>query len=127
MRYTLPKSYSNAGVAVEIPDKWLNDTRSKLGSTKAAIDLYLFENGYMRQDEYDREKGNVTVTKKTSARKRQPDEAKRALISALYACLLESDDLKDVEVTNPERIIAFSLGEDNYEVTLSKKRKPKTK
>lgn len=125
MKYTLPKSYSNAGIAVEIPDNWLKTKRAELGSTKAAIDLYLFENAYMRQDEYDREKGNVTSVKKTSTRTRQPDETKRAIIAALYACLLESNDIQNVEVTNIERVIAFSLGEDNYEVTLSKKRKPK--
>lgn len=125
MKYTLPKSYSNAGVAVEIPDNWLKTKRAELGSTKAAIDLYLFENAYMRQDEYDREKSNVTSVKKTSTRTRQPDETKRAIIAALYACLLESNDIQNVEVTNVERVIAFSLGEDNYEVTLSKKRKPK--
>lgn len=125
MKYTLPKSYSNAGVQVDIPDNWLKTKRTELGSTKAAIDLYLFENAYMRQDEYDREKGNVTPVKKTSTRTRQPDETKRAIISALYACLLESNDIANVEVTNPERVIAFSLGDDNYEVTLSKKRKPK--
>ena len=125
MKYTLPKSYSNAGVAVEIPDNWLKTKRAELGSTKAAIDLYLFENAYMRQDEYDREKSNVTSVKKTSTRMRQPDETKRAIIAALYACLLESNDIQNVEVTNVERVIAFSLGNDNYEVTLSKKRKPK--
>lgn len=125
MKYTLPKSYSNAGIAVEIPDNWLKTKRAELGSTKAAIDLYLFENAYMRPDEHDREKGNVTSVKKTSTRTRQPDETKRAIIAALYACLLESNDIQNVEVTNIERVIAFSLGDDNYEVTLSKKRKPK--
>lgn len=125
MKYTLPKSYSNAGVAVEIPDNWLKTKRAELGSTKAAIDLYLFENAYMRPDEYDRERVNVTSVKKTLTRSRQPDETKRAIIAALYACLLESNDIQNVEVTNVERVIAFSLGDDNYEVTLSKKRKPK--
>ena len=35
-------------------------------------------------------------------------------------------EVKNVQVTNIERIIAFSIGDDNYELTLSKKRKPKT-
>lgn len=125
MKYTLPKSYSNAGVQVEIPETWLKSKKTELGSTKAAIDLWLFENAYMREDEYTAEKANCPTPEKTKTRTRQPDETKRALIAALYTCLLESNDIIDVNVTNPERVIAFSLGEDNYEVTLSKKRKPK--
>lgn len=128
MLYTLPKSYSNAGIQVDVPDEWIKAKRAETGSTKIAIDMWLFENGYMRPDEYEAEKATVegkTAQNKPS-RKRQPDETKRALISLLYSCLLESD-AEDVEVTNVERIIAFTLGDDKYEVTLSKKRKAKNK
>ena len=33
---------------------------------------------------------------------------------------------KNVEITNKERQIAFQIGENNYELTLVQKRKPKS-
>ena len=63
---------------------------------------------------------------------RKPDEVKRTLIQSFYQYLMSgqvSDALgvsvQEVEVTNQERVIAFAIGEDNYEITLSKKRKAK--
>lgn len=60
---------------------------------------------------------------------RKPDHIKRALISLLESALVEDPgqclNIENVEVTNIERIIAFSIGDDKYEITLSKKRKPK--
>lgn len=128
MLYTLPRSYSNAGVQVNIPDEWIKTKRAETGSTKIAIDKWLFENGYMQPDEYEAEKAateeKVEKDKPSTRRRRQPDETKRALISLLYSSLLDSD-AENVEVTNVERVIAFTIGEDKYEVILSKKRKTK--
>ena len=70
--------------------------------------------------------------KKRKAPVRKPDETKRALIRELndFLSSLGNDDgplnmIHDIEVTNIERVIAFSIGDDKYELTLSKKRKPK--
>ena len=128
MLYTLPKSYSQAGTKVDIPDSELKTKRNALGSTKAAIDQWLFENGYMQEDEYAAELAVAQegiVNKKASSRKRQPDEVKRGLIQALYSCLLDVDSTANVTITNVERIVSFTVGDDTYEITLSKKRKPK--
>jgi hypothetical protein len=65
-------------------------------------------------------------TKKASKTARKPKEnpEKRALIGELvnflvdYGCVL-------VHCTNPERQIAFQIGENDYELTLVAKRKPK--
>ena len=68
---------------------------------------------------------NVTThkaTKSTGKKKENPE--KRALIGELanflidYGCVL-------VHCTNPERQIAFQIGENAYELTLVAKRKPK--
>lgn len=121
MKYTLPKSYKHAGVQVEIDDTWLRKTKEAKGSTKAAIDQWLFENGYMDKDELAKQPAPVQKAK----RERKPDETKRSLISAVYAYLTSLDGPYDVKVTNPERIVAFSLGDDCYELTLTRKRKTK--
>ena len=47
------------------------------------------------------------------------------LIKSLSAFLESLGMCENVEVTNIERMIAFSIGDDKYEVTLAKKRKPK--
>ena len=65
-------------------------------------------------------------TKKANKTTRKPKEnpEKRALIGELvnflvdYGCVL-------VHCTNPERQIAFQIGENDYELTLVAKRKPK--
>ena len=64
---------------------------------------------------------------KRKAPTRKPDLVKRMLIEGLSKYMSEAyAEVKNVQVTNIERIIAFSIGDDNYELTLSKKRKPKT-
>ena len=65
--------------------------------------------------------------KPRKAPKRKPDETKRELIRLLADLLMETEEpaIENVEVTNIERMIAFSIGDDKYELTLSKKRKPK--
>lgn len=68
----------------------------------------------------------VADRKKTTTaakRERKEDAVKQALINLLAEALgCEADN---VEVTNKERMIAFNIGEDSYEVMLTKKRKPK--
>ena len=114
MLYTLPKSYSQAGTKVDIPDSELKTKRNALGSTKAAIDQWLFENGYMQEDEYAAElviAQEGIVNKKASSRKRQPDEVKRGLIQALYSCLLDIDNTDNVTITQGNS--ATDAGADN--------------
>lgn len=124
MKYTLPKSYSNAGKVIDIDDAWLKAKRSELGSTKMAIDTYLVENGLMRADEYEVEKGSIVIEPKKK-RSRKPNDVKRELIDCLFHSLLDADKPEGVTITNEERTIIFSIGNDHYEITLSKKRKPK--
>ena len=57
---------------------------------------------------------------------RKPDEKKRMLIAGMAKYIAEAyAEVENVEVTNIERVIAFNIGDDKYEITLSKKRKPK--
>ena len=124
MKYTLPKSYANAGLQVNIPESTLKQYRSELGSTKAAVDKWLFENGYMEKVEYEASV-EKTEAKKPAKREFKVDQEKSEIVKYLAACLEEYENAAHVEITNPNRMIAFSLGNSNYEITLVRKKQPK--
>ena len=133
MKYTFTKA-DGSQKTVEIADEWLNKTRRNLGiNAQEAIELWLCDNGYLTDEEQEALNAkaagaNAGLRVQSKERKkptRKPDEVKRALIVALNDFLCNYAGTEDVTVTNIERIIAFSIGDDQYELTLSKKRKPK--
>lgn len=67
-------------------------------------------------------KGPTVYNFDKRARKENP--TKRELIQLLFEAL--KGHFEQVEITNPERVIALSIKEDKFEITLSQKRKPKT-
>lgn len=60
-------------------------------------------------------------------RKRKENPTKRNIIKEIATFLNENEIVyfDNVEITNPERVIRMTMGEDVYEITLSQKRKPK--
>lgn len=122
---------------VNIPDEVLAQGRKEHLSVKETIDRYLSDEGYIVDpivaELTAKAKANGVNTagrasgekKPRKAPTRKPDETKRALIQALFEFVDGYAGTDNVEVTNIERMIAFSIGEDKYEITLSKKRKPK--
>lgn len=60
-------------------------------------------------------------------RERTPNPTKGAIIAELAQFLTEKSEnaCENVEITNKERQIAFKIGENDYELTLVQKRKPK--
>lgn len=60
-------------------------------------------------------------------RNRKENPTKASIISELAKFLQETSEnaCVNVEITNKERQIAFSIGENSYELTLVQKRKPK--
>lgn len=130
MKYTLPKSYVNAGLQVNIPDTVLKKYRSELGSTKAAVDKWLYENDYMAKAEYEAAT-EKTKAKKPTKREFKVDKEKAEIIDFIYERLREYEDedgtavLSEVEVMNRNRLISFSLGDNKYELTLVRKKQPK--
>ena len=127
---------------INIPDEVLAQGRKERLSVKETIERYLSDEGYVVDPTVEAltEKAKANKVngagrqsadgkKKRKAPVRKPDETKRALIVLLNEMLhdVPAADLgvDSVEVTNIERMIAFSIGEDKYEITLSKKRKPK--
>lgn len=124
MKYTLPKSYSNAGLQVNIPEATLKQYRSELGSTKAAVDKWLYENGYMAKVEYEAVT-EAQQAKKPAKREFKVDQEKSELIAWLAGRIDNYTAVTDLEIINPNRLISFSLGNNKYELTLVRKKQPK--
>lgn len=64
---------------------------------------------------------------KFEKRQRKENPTKRSIIAELATFLRENSEnaCEDVEITNIERMIAFRVGENRYELTLIQKRPPK--
>lgn len=64
---------------------------------------------------------------KWTTRERKKNPTKSAIIKEIAEFLKENsaNACENVEITNSERQIAFTIGENNYEFTLVQKRKPK--
>lgn len=124
MKYTLPKSYANAGLQVDIPEATLKKYRSETGSTKAAVDRWLYENGYMAKAEYE-QANEKNEAKKPVKREFKVDQEKAAIIEHIANALTAHNDVENINIVNLNRLISFSLGNSNYEVTLVRKKQPK--
>lgn len=122
---------------ITIPDEVLAQGRRERLSVSETIERFLSDEGYIVDPVVEeltaKAKANGMNTagraagekKPRKAPQRKPDETKRALIAALYEFVDSYAGADNVQVTNIERMIAFSIGDDKYEITLSKKRKPK--
>ena len=61
---------------------------------------------------------------KFEKRERKADTTKEGVIEQISQFLIENG-YENVEITNKSKLIAFKIGEDNYEFNLIRKRKPK--
>lgn len=131
---------------IKVPQKYLDEAVERLmksgqyslaEATEIAIDDWRIDHGdrcewepTVEEEKAMRKATKVVGERKKSAapvkRERKEDEIKQALINLLAAALGDGDlDIADVEITNKERMIAFAIGDDNFEVMLTKKRKAK--
>lgn len=145
MKYTFTAD-NGKEKTVSIPDDYIRTNKKNLGlTTKEAIELWLFDNDYIENAEADAltqaalaSKGTTRVGGAASAGKRKapvrkPDYTKRTLISeiknSLEGLVLDAEsgsiEVSNISIPNIERVVRFELGDDTYELTLSKKRKPK--
>jgi hypothetical protein len=120
---------------VNIPDQVI-DLGMKEGLTRQeAVDRYLSDEGIAVDPTVialtEKAKAAGTGAKNTADKpkrkppERKPDEIKRALIDILAIYLGTTADIENLEVTNVERMIAFEVKGEKFEITLTKKRKPK--
>lgn len=61
---------------------------------------------------------------KFDKRERKADTTKEGVIQQIFDFLVENG-YESVEITNKSKLIAFKIGDDNYEFNLIRKRKPK--
>ena len=61
---------------------------------------------------------------KFEKRERKADITKEGVIEQI-ANFLQENGYENVEITNKSKLIAFKIGDDNYEFNLIRKRKPK--
>lgn len=80
-----------------------------------------------KKDEKPAKKGQTAYNFDTSTKKRKENPTKANIIALLATILTENGDFsaESVEITNKERQIAFTVGENAFELTLVQKRKPK--
>ena len=71
--------------------------------------------------------GKTAYNFDTSTKKKKENPTKSNIIALLATILAENGDFsaENVEITNKERQIAFTVGENAFELTLVQKRKPK--
>lgn len=135
MKYTFT-NIDGTQKTVNISEDVLTQGKREGLSTRETIDRFLSDEGYIvdptvRELTEKAKSNGINNAGKVSSGKRKaptrkPDLVKRMLIEGLSKYMSEAyAEVKNVQVTNIERIIAFSIGDDNYELTLSKKRKPK--
>lgn len=115
---------------VNIPEEDIKRSKSAFGlSNKEAIDMWLVDEGYLTDPTVEelnakaKANGVGAGAKRKRTVHRKEDSIKRALIASLFDYILMYDGVDSAAVRNPERIISFTLGDDTYEITLSKKRK----
>ena len=131
---------------IKVPQKYLDEAVERLmksgqyslaEATEIAIDDWRIDHGdrcewepTVEEEKAMRKATKVVGERKKSAtpvkRERKEDEVKQALIALLAAALGDGDlAVENVDITNKERMIAFTVGEDSFEVMLTKKRKAK--
>jgi hypothetical protein len=121
---------------VNVPDEVIRKSMASLDISEGeAIELYLFDEGIVTNDEVEdmtakaKAAGPVTRNQgektKRKAPVRKPDEMKRTIVQGLFDYIAAEPSTEKIEITNVERMIAFEVGGEKYELTLTKKRKPK--
>lgn len=132
MKYTFTDEQGKQQT-VEIPEEIIRKHKRDLGlTTNGAIKLFLSDEGYISNTTAEELTAKATATSAKTRKPRKPDYTKRAIIQEVVEALkglgVETEDgikivADNVEATNIERIVAFTIGCDKYELTLSKKRK----
>jgi hypothetical protein len=70
-------------------------------------------------------KKGVNAYGKATTREIKPDENKRYIINLLAETLKNGDNIVNVEITNIQKYITFSIGSENFELDLKRKRAKK--
>lgn len=115
---------------IDIPQEYIKQQVSSLRiSTLEACKLFLYDEGYMPCEEAE----SIKSKSRKSTKPRKIDPTKSALVNTFYAFLNDTEywhnetnqHIDNVDITTVGRQITFTIDDDTYELTLSKKRKSK--
>ena len=129
MKYTFT-NMSGQEQTVDIPQEYIKQQMSSLHiSTLEACKLFLYDEGYMPCEEAE----SIKSKGRKNTKPRKIDPTKSALVNTFYAFLNDTDywhketnqHIDNVNIATIGRQITFTIDDDTYELTLSKKRKSK--
>jgi|GEM_PF-1712722 len=89
------------------------------------IDSDISEEQKKAKKKYTNVKRGVNAYGKTTTRELKPDENKRLIIQTIAKALTECAEVSNLEITNIQKYIAFSIGSEDFEIDLKRKRKKK--
>lgn len=89
------------------------------------IDDDLTEEQKQAKKKYTNVKRGVNAYGKKTERVIKPDENKRMIINIIAKTLEESGFALNVNITNPQKYISFSIESEDFEIDLKRKRKKK--
>ena len=89
------------------------------------IDNDISEEQKKAKKKYSNVKKGVNAYGKTTTRELKPDENKRLIIQTIAKALMKCAEVSNLEVTNIQKYIAFSIGSEDFEIDLKRKRKKK--
>jgi hypothetical protein len=131
--------YEFNGKMITIPDAEIKNSMKILNiSEEEAIEMWLDDEGYTENEEQEmltqKVKDNKIMAtihsaksekaeKKTVKRERKEDPEKEMIIQKIAEIL--PGFAENVKITNIGKLISFSIGENDYEIDLKRKRKPK--
>lgn len=131
MKYQFGKKVLN------IPDAEIEQSMKSLDISKEeAIQMWLDDNDYTsneEQEELDKKAAKAHVNKNARGEKkeskprppRKPNDEKRAIIDSLMGWAASLTWLDSFANPNPEREITFTIGNNDYSITLTQHRKKK--
>lgn len=134
-------TYNLNGKSIRIPDADIERSMKSLELTKEeAIQMWLEDEGYLENEEQEAlekkaKENRITATihqasatnkveKKTQKERCRKENPTKEMVIREIAALLPNF-AENVEVLNVGKLIAFSIGEEKYEIDLKQKRKPK--
>ncbi len=120
---------------VRIPDNEIKNLMKTLDLTEQeAVQTWLDDNDYTQNEEVEKltQKAKANGTTKIKARQnvenkkvqreRKPNETKAYIIDQLWQKLAEIEHISNLKVENKEKLITFSLNNNNYKLDLVQKR-----
>lgn len=124
---------------IDVPQEYIDKQMRSLGCNAVeACDLYVYDEGYADDETANQLNEKAAGTKKRRGPKCKADPIKRGIIEYILrqfneAAITTADGhvmTEETAVVNPERIVQFKIYADDdtfdtYEITLSRKRKPK--